>query len=65
MARGKLRQDIVAGNAGFDHQDEHMIDKIGDLIDGVALVLRLSGDDDLGRFFADLFQDLVKPFSNR
>ena len=57
---GKLAVNVFQGNSRLDHQNHHMVGKIGDLVDRFRLVLSFCGNDDLGGFLAHLFQDLIQ-----
>ena len=46
--------DILQCNALLDHQHHRVVAQIGDLVDGLGLILGFGGDDDLGAFLADL-----------
>ena len=54
VAGGKLIVDVLKVNAHLHHQDHHVVAKVGDLIHGLLLVVRLARDDDLGAFLAHL-----------
>ena len=55
----KLSVDILKGDAHLDHKDEGVVGKIGDLVDGFALIVCLGGNDHLGAFLTHLFEDLI------
>ena len=59
VAGPELLLDVVQGDAHLDHQDHHVVDKVGDLIDGFLLIAGFTGDNDFCGFLSDLFEDLV------
>ena len=61
MAGGQLRLNVLGRDALLGHQHHHVIGQIRDLIDRLAPILGLGGDDDLGALLAHLFEDLVEP----
>ena len=56
---GKLFVDILNGNAHFHHQHHNVIRKVSDFVNCLLFVVRFSGDDNLGAFLTDFFEDLI------
>lgn len=56
---GQLVPDLLQADAQLEHEDHHMVGQVGDLVDGLLLVLGLAGDDDFGGLLPHLFEDLV------
>ena len=60
VAGGQLPADFLRGDAGFRHQHQGVVHQVCNLVDGLPFVLSLSGDDHLGTFLPDFFQNLIK-----
>ena len=60
MPAGKFLSDILHGNAHLHHQHQHMVGKVGNLIDGLRPVLGLARNNDLGALLSHLFQNFVQ-----
>ena len=42
---GQLVPDLLQADAQLEHEDHHVVGQVGDLVDGLLLVLGLAGDD--------------------
>lgn len=61
----EFRGDILRSDAQLDHEDVEMIEKVGDLKDGLLAAAAFAGDDDFGALLAYFFRILSMPFSKR
>ena len=52
--------NILNRNAQFDHQHHDVVRQVADLVNRLFFIAFCAGDDDLGGFLADLFQDLFQ-----
>ena len=61
----QLTGDVFHRDTQLDHQHQHMIGQVADLVDRLGFVLLQPRDDDLGAFLSDLFRIFSSPLSNR
>ena len=59
MTRSKLLMNILTRKSHLNHKNKGMVCEVGDLIDGFLLIIGLGGDDNLGAFLTDLFENLI------
>ena len=65
LSADEFLSNIIPGKALFRHQYHHMIQVIGDLIDGLHRIRVLGRDHDLGIFLTELFKYLIKSLAEQ
>ena len=61
VSPGQLGLDLAGGYAQLRHQHQGVVGQIRKLVNSLALVPGVGGDDDLGALLADLLEYLVQP----